>query len=277
MMSGAAGAALFVKCRYRPAEDFLTALKELAASDGPLFAEYLRARRAGEPFEASLRATVESPLRGGEMCLELASRFGAARRGCPRSMLGDLFVGKRLLQACADCCHHLAGINLELCSEPWQAGRERLEALEMGLKRLQEQEAYDRIFQTARTVAVVGISDKPERAGFYVPRYLRGRGFRVLGVNPRGSSSVAEKTAPTLGGLGEPLDLVIFFRRSEALGEHLEDILGLTPLPRTAWLQEGIRNDDFAGALRAVGMQVVSDRCAMLEHQGLYPESDDIP
>ncbi len=277
MMSGAAGAALFVKCRYRPAEGFLTALKELAASDGPLFAEYLRARRAGEPFETSLRATVESPLRGGEMCLELASHYGVARRGCPRSMLGDLFVGKRLLQACAECCQHLAGLNLELCSEPWQAARERLEALEVGLGRLQEQEAYDRIFQTARTVAVVGISDRPERAGYYVPRYLRGRGFRLLGVNPRASSSVAEKTASTLRGLEEPIDLVIFFRRSEALGEHLEDILGLTPLPRTAWLQEGIRNEDFASALRAVDIQVVSDRCALREHQVLYPEAHDVP
>lgn len=272
MVTGAAGAALFVKCRYQPAEETLTALSELASSDGPLFAEYLRARRAGEPFEAPLRAAIESPLRGAELALELASRFGAARARCPKSMLGDLLVGKRLLQTAAGCCLHLAGANLELLSEPWEGARERLEALEQTLERLEEQEDYDRIFQATHRVAVVGISDRPERAGCYVPRYLQRRGYRVLGVNPRG-----ENTARTLQELGEPVDLVLFFRRSEALGEHLEDLLGLNPLPRTAWLQEGIRNEAFAGALRAAGIEVVSDRCAMIEHQNLYPQGEETP
>ncbi|MCA9793047.1 MAG: CoA-binding protein [Candidatus Eremiobacteraeota bacterium] len=190
-------------------------------------------------------------------------------------MLADLYVGKRLLQAAAQCCLHLVQANLRLFPIPWQAAQERASGLVSVLSRLDEQEEYDRIFKSTRTVAVVGISDKPERPGRYVPKYLRDHGFRLLGVTPAGRNPIAERTAPTLQDLEEPLDLVIFFRRSQALGDHLDDVLSLDPRPATVWLQEGISNELFAGSLRAVGINVVSDRCAMQEHRRLYPEGEE--
>ncbi|MGE0489041.1 MAG: CoA-binding protein [Vulcanimicrobiota bacterium] len=126
---------------------------------------------------------------------------------------------------------------------------------------------FARIFDQTRAIAVVGISEKPWRAGHYVPEYLAQQGFQILGVTPTGHSSLAEQSATTLAGLERPVELVLMFRRSDQVGEHLADILSVEPLPRVVWMQSGIRNEVFARALQARGIEVVSDRCAMVEHR----------
>ena len=126
---------------------------------------------------------------------------------------------------------------------------------------------FARIFAQTNTIAVVGISEKPGRAGHYVPEYLAGQGYEILGVTPSGHNSLASQSARTLDELGRQVDLVLMFRRSDQVGEHLADILKLDPLPRVVWMQTGIRNDVFARALEARGIEVVSDRCAMVEHR----------
>jgi predicted CoA-binding protein len=73
----------------------------------------------------------------------------------------------------------------------------------------------------------------------------------------------------TLAELSEAVDVVNVFRRSDALGEHLADILAMRPLPKVVWLQLGIRNDGFAEQLLAAGIDVVQDRCTLAEHRRL--------
>jgi predicted CoA-binding protein len=128
---------------------------------------------------------------------------------------------------------------------------------------------YSRIFADTRTIAVVGISDTEGKAGNYVPAYLKDQGFRILGVTPRGENSVAEKTATTLEALDEQIDMVVLFRRSDKVPKHLDDILGLEPLPKVVWMQRGIRNPSVAAQLKEKGVEVVQDRCTMVEHRRL--------
>lgn len=119
----------------------------------------------------------------------------------------------------------------------------------------------------ARTVAVLGANPRPHKPAFYVPDYLHRAGYRILPVNPVyvGAKLWDEPIVSTLTQISGPIDIVDVFRRSEALPDHLGDILAAKP--RLVWLQSGIVNDDFAEGLRAAGIEVVQDRCLMVEHR----------
>lgn len=125
------------------------------------------------------------------------------------------------------------------------------------------------VLRAARVVAVLGASARPGRPGYYVPEYLAGQGYRVLPVNPLevGRSLHGAPVVGSLGELSEPVDLIDVFRRPDQLAAHLPEILAMRPLPRVVWLQQGIRDDGFASALVAAGIDVVQDRCTLAEHQ----------
>jgi predicted CoA-binding protein len=127
------------------------------------------------------------------------------------------------------------------------------------------------ILTTSPTVAVVGIHSEPEKAAFYVPEYLHDEGYRVIGVNPRfaGQEMFGERVRGTLAEIGEPVDLVDVFRRSEDIPAHIEDILRMQPRPKVVWFQLGIRNDDAAHILEAAGITVIQNRCTLADHQRL--------
>lgn len=121
----------------------------------------------------------------------------------------------------------------------------------------------DEILQNTRRIAVLGYSDRPERAGRYVPDYLQRVGYQVVGVNPRlaGQAGVVSR----LGEVQPPADLVLIFRKNEEVPGHLPEILATRP--RYVWLQSGIRHDETARALLEAGIGVVQDRCMMVEHR----------
>lgn len=126
-----------------------------------------------------------------------------------------------------------------------------------------------RILTENRSVAVLGAKDSPHEAAFYVPAYLRQRGWRVVGVNPKLRGEWLG--APELGTLAElePVDVIEIFRRPEFLLGHAQEILALPWRPRVAWFQLGIRDDAAAARLQAAGIEVVQDRCMMPEHRRL--------
>jgi len=127
------------------------------------------------------------------------------------------------------------------------------------------------ILQASPTIAVVGIHSEPEKAAFYVPEYLHDEGYRIFGVNPAlvGQTMFGEPVRATLAELAEPIDLVDVFRRSDAVGDHVEDILAMKPRPKVVWLQLGIKNDDAAHTLEAAGITVIQNRCTLADHQRL--------
>ena len=126
------------------------------------------------------------------------------------------------------------------------------------------------ILETVRTIAVVGISNKPGRAGQYVPQYLKQQGYSILGVRP--PISVPEvfdvPLYPTLAAIGQPIDLVLLFRRNQDLPGHLDDILGVHP--KVVWMQLGISHPEVARRLEQEGIVVVQDRCLMVDHQRAF-------
>ncbi|HNC97499.1 MAG TPA: CoA-binding protein [Myxococcota bacterium] len=126
------------------------------------------------------------------------------------------------------------------------------------------------LFATTRRIAVLGAHRDPWKPAFYVPDYLHQTGYDILPVNPVlvGETLWGQPVRATLGEVGA-VDMVVVFRRSELLPVHLPEILAMQPLPRCVWLQSGIRLDSFAKILEERGIQVVQDRCSMVEHRRL--------
>lgn len=128
------------------------------------------------------------------------------------------------------------------------------------------------LLRAAKRVAVLGIkteaqSDQP---AFYVPSYLASAGVEVVPVPvyyPEATSILGRPVHRSVAAVPGPLDVVDVFRRPADLAAHLDDLLAAKP--RAVWLQSGIRNDAFCAALRARGIDVVQDRCLMVEHRRL--------
>ena len=136
---------------------------------------------------------------------------------------------------------------------------------------VQDDAGLVRIFREARTIAVLGAKGEPGEPAFYVPAYLKARGYRVLPVNPTraGERILGEPVVATLADLAEPVDVVEVFRRPEFLPAHASEIARLPWKPAVVWFQLGIRHDAAAAALVRAGIRVVQDRCMMPEHRRL--------
>lgn len=128
-----------------------------------------------------------------------------------------------------------------------------------------------RVLEEARVIAVLGAHDEPRRPAFYVPDYLARMGYRVIPVNPllAGQQLWGEAVRAELAAIGEPVDVVDVFRRSEHLHDHLDDLLAMRPPPALVWLQLGIRNDAFTRRLVEEGIDVIQSRCTMADHRSM--------
>lgn len=135
------------------------------------------------------------------------------------------------------------------------------------------------VLTRTKTVAVVGVSLNEVRPSYYVARYLKLKGYRVLPVNPRyaGQTAFGETVHESLGAIPracDPIDMVDIFRRSEEAGTVVDEALealidrGL----RTIWMQIGVIDEKAAERARAKGVDVVMDRCPKIEYQRLVGE-----
>lgn len=130
------------------------------------------------------------------------------------------------------------------------------------------------ILQRTKRVAIVGISDNPVRASYFVARYLSLRGFEVGGVNPKlaGKMLFGRKVAASLEEIEGDVDMVDIFRRSEAVPEIVDAALARFPDLRTIWMQIGVQNAEAAAVAQARGVDVVQNRCPKIEYQRLFGE-----
>ncbi len=122
-----------------------------------------------------------------------------------------------------------------------------------------------KILNGGRTVAVVGLSSNPERAGYYVPAYLQEHGWRIIPVNPNLSEALGEKAYPDLASVPGPVDLVLIFQRSENVPPVVDGAIQLGA--KAVWMQLGIVNEAAAEKAQSAGLDVVQDACMMVEHQ----------
>jgi uncharacterized protein len=129
-----------------------------------------------------------------------------------------------------------------------------------------------RILQESKTVAVLGAHFDVSKAAYYVPRYLQSRGYDIFPINAVYAEKeiLGKPTLSQLSNLTTPIDLVDIFRRSEAIPEHVEDIMSMKPLPKVVWFQLGIQNDEAAQRLSEAGITVVQNRCTLADHQSFF-------
>jgi uncharacterized protein len=121
------------------------------------------------------------------------------------------------------------------------------------------------IMQRSRTVAIVGASDNPARASYFVSTYLRSStNFDLFYVNPRLSELFGQPVYPSLADLPVVPDIVDVFRRHDDLPSVLEQTLAVGA--PTLWLQLGLWHEEVAHRAEAAGLNVVMDRCLKIEH-----------
>lgn len=123
----------------------------------------------------------------------------------------------------------------------------------------------EKIMTAAKTIAVVGFSSKPAKAGYYVPAYLQGQGYQIIPVNPNLSEGLGETAVPTLTAIAEPVDLVLIFQRSENVPPFVDEAIEIGA--KAVWMQLGIANETAAQKARAAGLDVVQDACMLVEHK----------
>ena len=125
------------------------------------------------------------------------------------------------------------------------------------------------ILRSARRIAVVGLSPKPERPSHGVASYLQRAGYTIIPVRPTGREILGEPVRPNLraAAAAGPIDVVDIFRRSEFVPALADDLLAVRP--RLVWMQVGVRDDAAARRLEAAGIPVVMDRCLAVDHHSL--------
>ena len=131
-----------------------------------------------------------------------------------------------------------------------------------------------RILSEVKTVAVVGVSANPVRPSYFVARYLSLKGFRVLPVNPglAGQTLFGSPVCPDLKSIGERVDMVDIFRRSEAVPDIVDEALQALPDLRVIWMQIGVEHPEAAAKAEARGVTVIQNRCPKIEYQRLFGE-----
>jgi predicted CoA-binding protein len=121
------------------------------------------------------------------------------------------------------------------------------------------------LLRNARTIAVVGASDRPDRPSYGVMKFLQEWGYRVLPVNPQitGEHVLGEFVWRELAQIGIPIDIVDIFRRPEMAMEAVEQAIFVGA--KAVWMQLGVINEEAAERAEAAGLKVVMDRCPHIE------------
>ena|SRR5260221_12937975 len=128
------------------------------------------------------------------------------------------------------------------------------------------------MLENSKTIAVIGMKNDEFEEAYKIPLYMKEHGYIIFAVNPTRSGKEIWDSVfyEKLSDIKESIDMVNIFRRPEFLVEHAKEILELNPLPKYAWFQLGIYNDEAAKMLEAKGIKVIQNRCIMVEHVRLY-------
>ncbi len=124
--------------------------------------------------------------------------------------------------------------------------------------------AMRQILETAKTIAVVGLSDKPDRDSYRVAEYLQAHGYRIIPVNPTVDEVLGEKSYASVTDIPDQVDIVDVFRKPDAVLPVAQEAIDVGA--GTLWLQLGVVNQAAAEMAEAADLQVVMDRCIKIEH-----------
>jgi len=120
------------------------------------------------------------------------------------------------------------------------------------------------VLENSKTIAVVGLSDKPYRDSYHVAEYLRDHGYRIIPVNPALTEVLGVKAYPDLKSIRDKIDVVDIFRRSEDVPPIVDAAIEIGA--RTIWMQIGVVHEAAAEKARKAGLTVIMDRCMLRDH-----------
>jgi predicted CoA-binding protein len=129
-----------------------------------------------------------------------------------------------------------------------------------------DDEGIARVLRDTKRIAVLGIKMESYQPAYYVPEYAQRAGFEIVPVPvyyPNATMILGEPVYRRVADIPGPIDLVNVFRRSRDVAAHVDDILAKQP--KAVWLQMGIRDDTAAERWARAGIDVVQDRCLMVE------------
>lgn len=132
-----------------------------------------------------------------------------------------------------------------------------------------DENKINEILEKYKNVAVVGISEKPERDSYRVSEYLMKNGYNIIPINPKLSEWNGIKSYPDLASIpsGLSVDIVDIFRKPEAVIPVVEEAISIHP--KVIWMQEEVINEEAADLAKRNGLTVVMNRCMMKEHINL--------
>lgn len=127
-------------------------------------------------------------------------------------------------------------------------------------------ELIKRVLGSVKTIAVVGVSASEAKPSHFVMKYMQGKGYRCIPVNPglAGQTLLGEKVYPDLKSIPVPVDMVDIFRNSEAAGAVTDDAIAIGA--KVVWMQLGVINEAAAKRAEAAGLTVIMDRCPKMEY-----------
>jgi predicted CoA-binding protein len=135
---------------------------------------------------------------------------------------------------------------------------------------IEDDEGVERVLNATRRIAVLGIKVEPAQPAHYVPAYAQKEGMEIVPVPvyyPDATEILGEKVYRAVADVPGDVDMVNVFRRPADIPKHLDDIIAKRP--KSVWFQLGIRNDEAAERLAREGIDVVQDRCLMVEMKTL--------
>ncbi len=128
------------------------------------------------------------------------------------------------------------------------------------------EEPIEKIMREAKTIAVVGYSTKMQKAGHYVPAYLKGKGYTIYAVNPNVDEGLdGDPAYASLADVPAPVDLGLIFQRSENVPPFVDQAIDIGA--KAVWMQLGIAHEEAAAKATAAGLDVVQNACMMVEHR----------
>ena len=124
-----------------------------------------------------------------------------------------------------------------------------------------------KVLRDSKTIAVVGLSPKPNRPSHQVASYLMEVGYTIIPVNPGQDAILGQTCYPNLRAIPTPVDMVDIFHRPETVLPIVEDAIAIGA--KFIWMQEGIVNEVAAAKAEAAGLTVIMDRCTKIDHMNL--------
>ncbi|MPV85979.1 CoA-binding protein [Ostreibacterium oceani] len=125
----------------------------------------------------------------------------------------------------------------------------------------------DDLFSTSQTIAIVGLSDNPERDSYKVAQYMQNAGYRIIPVNPKLTHLLGETAYASLSDIPISVDIVNIFRRSDAVPPIVDEAIAIGA--KTIWMQLGVSHESAADKAKAQGLSVIMDKCIKIEHAAL--------